>query len=533
MATQTGSFDFKAAKLAKDSAEATASADATAKANQAEANAKKVATNFLSQDSSGVMVYDGTSGTQTPSSPSAGTKNVLIDSNGMYVRNGSTNLASFTGSSAQIGQDSAAHSVVDANGMRVYASDGSTQIANLGYAEGTAESGTAVAPYYTLGSRASGSTIGNWSVAEGVNTTASGYMSHAEGVHTTASASGAHAEGGNGAGSPYGPTASGEGSHAEGNQTYATAHSAHSEGILSEANGAASHAQNRWTIANGESQTTLGKYNVADTTSAVIIGNGTDHGARSNALTVDWNGNVNIASGAKYKINGTNLSASDVGALPLSGGTMTGQILTSFKNSVAMGSYGAAATTVDGLVTELRYSSGCMGSANIGTAYTKDGITIGTGWYNFIYSPHRSGGANGAASGDNCNYGNLVLMGMTVSGSYLIRVSSATISEVRGLANYGDTAWQSLATDFNYIKRSGMVTVDFYKTSQSLSTSWTTIGTLPSGYRPNHNLYGAAMSLTTTPIAYFINSSSGVVQMRTATGSGSYVTAFSVSYPVL
>ena len=48
---------------------------------------------------------------------------------------------------------------------------------------------------------------------------------------------------------------------------------------------------------------------------AFIIGNGTS-GNRSNALTVDWQGNVDIASGAKYKINGTALSASDVGAVP-------------------------------------------------------------------------------------------------------------------------------------------------------------------------------------------------------------------------
>lgn len=227
------------------------------------------------------------------------------------------------------------------------------------------------------------------------------------------------------------------------------------------------------------------------------------------------------------------LSASDVGALPLSGGTMTGQLKTSFKESVATGSYGSAQSTVDGLVGEVRFSSGCMGSASIGTAYTKNGITIGTGWYNFIYSPHRSGGANGAASGDNCNYGNLVLMGMTVSGSYLIRVNSASISEVRELANYGDTAWKTLTTDFNYIKRGGIVFVDFYKTNQSLSTSWTTIGTLPDGYRPSHNIYGPAMSLGTPQIAYFINRSSGVVQMRTNSGSGSYVTAFNISFPVL
>lgn len=97
----------------------------------------------------------------------------------------------------------------------------------------------------------------------------------------------------------------------------------------------------------------------------------------------------------------------------------------------------------------------------------------------------------------------------------------------------GDTAWTTPSTNFNYIKRSGIVFVDFYKTNQSLSTSWTTIGTLPSGYRPSHNIYGPAMSLGTPQIAYFINSSSGVVQMRTNSGSGSYVTAFNISFPVL
>jgi hypothetical protein len=38
----------------------------------------------------------------------------------------------------------------------------------------------------------------------------------------------------------------------------------------------------------------LGDCNIPDTTSAVIIGNGTDLDARSNALTIDWNGNINI-----------------------------------------------------------------------------------------------------------------------------------------------------------------------------------------------------------------------------------------------
>lgn len=168
-----------------------------------------------------------------------------------------------------------------------------TQIAHLGYGVGTAQSGTATAPYYTLGLRLNNSSVGNYSVAEGRNTTASGYCSHAEGGPS---------------GSPNdGPVASGESSHAEGSGTLASGRMAHAEGSSTEANGGASHAQNDGTIANGENQTALGKYNVADTTSAVIIGNGT-RSARSNALTVDWSGNVNIPAGANYCINNVPIS---------------------------------------------------------------------------------------------------------------------------------------------------------------------------------------------------------------------------------
>ena len=89
------------------------------------------------------------------------------------------------------------------------------------------------------------------------------------------------------------------------------------------------------------------------------------------------------------------------------------QIHTSFKSSVAMGSYGTSNTTLSGFMNEVRFSSGCTGSISLGTAVTSNGVTIPTGWYNFIYSPHRTGGNNGAAVGDNCNYGSLLLMGMT------------------------------------------------------------------------------------------------------------------------
>ena len=72
-------------------------------------------------------------------------------------------------------------------------------------------------------------------------------------------------------------------------------------------------AMNYMTVANYEAQTAIGKYNNSNAEYAFIIGNGSSYNSRSNALTVDWSGNVDIASGAKYKINGTNLAPSDLG----------------------------------------------------------------------------------------------------------------------------------------------------------------------------------------------------------------------------
>lgn len=89
--------------------------------------------------------------------------------------------------------------------------------------------------------------------------------------------------------------ASGNRSHAEGDTTSATGENAHAEGSNTTASGSYAHAQNLCTIAQGSAQTALGKYNVSDTTSLVIIGNGTSSYARSNALTVAQDGTVNMA----------------------------------------------------------------------------------------------------------------------------------------------------------------------------------------------------------------------------------------------
>ena len=57
--------------------------------------AKKVATNYLSVDSTGIMIADMNDGEQTPSEATG--RNVFIDNNSVDIRNGTSTLASFTG----------------------------------------------------------------------------------------------------------------------------------------------------------------------------------------------------------------------------------------------------------------------------------------------------------------------------------------------------------------------------------------------------------------------------------------------------
>ena len=214
-----------------------------------------------------------------------------ITSTGMKIMDTSTetSVAEFGSSRAQIGQNAngQTRSVIGTNGMQITRkSSGGTDvaIAQLGYGPGTDSSGgTSNAPYYTLGIRSG--TVGNYSTIEGCQCEASGFTSHAEGDGTVAS---------------------GWYSHAEGCDTIASEGAAHAEGLRSIASGDVSHAGGCGTIAQRSEQTAIGAYNVADTAGAdeedrgdyiFIIGNGTADNERSNALTVDWYGNVVLAGG--------------------------------------------------------------------------------------------------------------------------------------------------------------------------------------------------------------------------------------------
>lgn len=137
----------------------------------------------------------------------------------------------------------------------------------------------------------------------------------------------------------------------------------------------------------------------------------------------------------KYDENGTQTAIEHF--CITEGYSMSGEAKCSFGNSwgkfVMNGSGQAVSTTVPNLFNEVRYSSGCMGSVNLTSAYTKGSVTISAGWYNFLYIPHRSGGLNGQGNQDNHKWGQLILIGMTVNEGqpYIISNHSGNIGNVK------------------------------------------------------------------------------------------------------
>ncbi len=147
--------------------------------------------------------------------------------------------------------------------------------------------------------------------AEGLKTTASGIASHAEGTETNASISFAHAEGQNTTASGYAShaeglktTASGDYSHTEGEGTVASGSRSYAAGYRTTASVESSHAEGQNTTASNYASHAGGKYNATMTTGGAVnnktghvfvIGNGTSNTARSNALSLLYNGTLKTA----------------------------------------------------------------------------------------------------------------------------------------------------------------------------------------------------------------------------------------------
>lgn len=92
-----------------------------------------------------------------------------------------------------------------------------------------------------------------------------------------------------------------------GAECYASGAYAFSEGNATVADGAHAHSAGDHTIASGDDQMVCGRYNEEDLYDeyAAIIGNGTDDEHRSNALTVDWSGNMDLAGRITQAVDST------------------------------------------------------------------------------------------------------------------------------------------------------------------------------------------------------------------------------------
>lgn len=196
--------------------------------------------------------------------------------------------------------------------------------------------------------------IGDYSHAEGYQTTASDSASHAEGWQTKAMDVSAHAEGTNttatrqGAHAEGGYTnANGDYSHAEGLETTASFNGSHAEGSRTTASGEYSHAEGYYTNTQNQSEHAEGQYNLSTKTSPTFgnAGNttfshgiGTGSGAsavRKNAIEIMENGDTYIYGIGGY--DGTNYSTAS-SLQTVVGGTSSYEVTTNKVTSLSASS---------------------------------------------------------------------------------------------------------------------------------------------------------------------------------------------------
>ena len=377
--------------------------------NEAQA-AKTTATNYISANDQGIMVYDGTNGTSyTPSTAPTGVKNVYIDSDSMDVRDGQTVLATF-GETSQIGRDNRPHMLFTPNSFRMitdYDLNALSINANTYtkaehyelYPNGSVSSITATLPSNVAILRESSINVSwqnqtaTFTCGNAQTLTVGGIVFVYDGVRTFTATSNTSSSDSmlldfirvyvekqficgeiisdNITGNNifiFSPEAEviikGDYSGAFGDaKVYADKSFSFNRGQTGSANnvhdGKYLFACNSGRVLGGEGsfscnngysnavyafaagmstqsyndyQFVIGRYNDNKSNTVFEIGNG-GSGARSNALEVDWDGNVNIANGAKYKINGTALSAADVNAISSTTSQTANRVLASPNGS--------------------------------------------------------------------------------------------------------------------------------------------------------------------------------------------------------
>lgn len=232
----------------------------------------------------------------------------------------------------------------------------------------------------------------------------------------------------------YSHVAYGKGAHAEGSLNTANGENAHAEGYRNIASGSYSHVEGYDNEASGHATHVQGKFNVVQSVTGPnylgkychIVGNGTSDTARSNAHTLDWDGNAwfagDVYTGGTAMDSGAKKLATEV---PVSTAD-NGKVL-----SVVNGSWAAAAM-----------SSG----AYVGS-YTGDGSSSKTLTFNFKPAVVMIAGAPDGPSSAIGIYGFRYLMNDNNSSTVSWTNNSFTIT----FNQYSSIAYNSNNVTYYYI----------------------------------------------------------------------------------
>lgn len=129
----------------------------------------------------------------------------------------------------------------------------------------------------------------------------------AEGYQVVVTGKHGHGEG-------YKTEVTGANGHGEGKFTKSIGDNSHAENYNTQALGKNSHTQGNSTITSYENTDVIGKFNKDIEGMAHIIGNGTSDADRSNAHTVDWEGNAWYQG--KIKVGGTGYDSDNAEEIP-------------------------------------------------------------------------------------------------------------------------------------------------------------------------------------------------------------------------
>lgn len=217
-----------------------------------------------------------------------------------------------------------------------------------------------------------------------------------------------------------------------------------------------------------------------------------------------------------------------------SGTTMTGELKLSYNDFVACGHYDSSQTSYSEFASEVKMSSGAMGTVQLGSFSP----IVGT-HYDYIYMPHRSGGTNGASNGDNTSYGSLLLFyniwTPSEPGNYVANIKNGTAAEIGVQSGfYGDITFTSTSNSYYSLTPAscygsrysdgtyGKLITLYITCNGTPQTSWQEIGKYTVSTYPSNDFNFSFVGTNSSVIQGYIAASTGKIYVRGGQNGGTY-----------